>query len=315
MAKCVVGIDVSKAWLDVAVRPSGEVWRVDHDEAGVVQLVAKLKSLGPNLIVLEATGGLESSVAAALALELLPVAVVNPRQVRDFAKAIGKLAKTDAIDAAVLAHFGEATDPTPRGLPNEASEELAATLTRRRQVVEMLTAEKNRLAACRSKSMRADIKSHINWLTRRLRDVNDDLERRIRETPVWRERDELLKSVPGVGPVTSRTLIASLPELGTLNHKQLAALVGVAPLNYDSGTLRGKRRIWGGRAEVRSVLYMAAHTATLFNPVIRSYYQRLVSGGKLHKVAVVACLRKLLGILNAMVKRGTPWDEKHALAA
>jgi transposase len=308
-----VGIDVSKARLDVFVRPTGECWSTANDEEGISALVEHLVLVGPKLIVLEATGGLQAPIAAALAVAGLAVAVVNPRQVRDFAKALGKLAKTDAIDAEVLAHFAEVCNPPQRVLPDDKSEELAAFLTRRRQLVDMLTAEKNRLGACRSKSMRSDLQSHIQWLERRLRDVNSDLDRLIRETPIWRERDELLKTVPGIGPVTSRTLIAALPELGRLNRKQLAALVGVAPLNHDSGTLRGRRHIWGGRAEIRSVLFMAAHTAAFHNPVLQRYYQRLVAAGKLHKVAIVACIRKLLGILNAMVKRGTAWDENRAL--
>lgn len=314
MSGC-VGIDVSKATLDVACRPSGQSWQETNDEDGVGRLIGRLKEMEPELVVLEATGGLEALVASALAVAGVSVAVVNPRQARDFAKALGKLAKTDRIDAAVLAHFGEVTRPRTKPLADETSEELQALLTRRRQVVDMLTAEKNRLDACRSKAMRKDITAHIEWLQKRLKDVNKGLDEKIRDTPVWRERDELLKSVPGVGPVTSRTLLAALPELGTLNRKQIAALVGVAPLNRDSGTLRGQRRIFGGRAEVRTVLYMAASCAAFHNPVIAPLYARLLAGGKKHKVAVVACLRKLLTILNAMLKRASRWDEKHALAA
>ncbi len=302
-----VGIDVSKQHLDVAMRPSGEKLRVANDEAGIDELVAKLVTARPELIVLEATGPYHATAAGQLALAKLPAVVVNPRQVREFAKASGRLAKTDALDADVLAHFGEAMRPEPRPLPDEQTAELDAMLTRRRQLVGMIAAESNRLVACRSKAVRASIKATINWLKRQLKDVNRDIDEAVRRSPVWREKDELLRSVPGVGRVVATTLIAELPELGKLNRKQVAALVGVAPLNYDSGERRGVRRVWGGRASVRNALYMAALVATRHNPLIRAFYLRLLAAGKAKKLALVACMRKLLTVLNAMVQTATSW--------
>ena len=310
-ASVYVGIDVSKAQLDVAVRPSGEAWSVPHDLGGIATLVARLKALEPALVVLEATGGLEMPLAGALAEGGIPVAVVNPRQVRDFAKATGRLAKTDTLDAQILAHFAEVVRPTPRPLPDEKSQELSAVLARRRQIVEMLTAERNRREGS-ARAVRRGILSHIKWLERNLKETDGDLSRMIRESPLWREKDDLLKSAPGVGPVVSTTLLANLPELGSLNRKQIAALVGVAPLNRDSGTLRGKRTIWGGRAQVRTTLYMAALAAARHDPLIRSFYQRLLAAGKAKKLALTACMRKLLTILNAMLKHRTPWRENVA---
>jgi transposase len=266
---------------------------------------------GPTLIVLEATGGMEIPLTSALATAGLPVVVVNPRQVRDFAKASGHLAKTDALDAQVLAQFAEVMRPQPRPLPDAEARALAALLTRRRQLVEMLTAEKNRLLSAPS-PIRTRLRTHITWLERELQSTNTALAEAIRQSPVWREKDELLRSVPGVGPVLTSTLLASLPELGTLTHKQIAALVGVAPLNRDSGTLRGRRTVWGGRAQVRAVLYMGAIVAARFNPVIRVFYQRLQRAGKAKKVALTACMRKLLTILNAMLKHRMPWREVEA---
>ncbi len=309
-----VGVDVSKVQLDIAVRPSAEGWSIPHDLGGIATLVGRLKALEPALIVLEATGGLEVPLAGALAEAALPVVVVNPRQVRDFAKATGRLAKTDVLDARILAHFAEVVRPTPRPLPDPTSQELAALLARRRQLVEMLTAESNRLPGA-ARPVRRGIRSHIQWLERQIRETDGHLARRIRESPLWREKEDLLKSVPGVGPVLSTTLLANLPELGTLDRKQIAALVGVAPLNRDSGTLRGKRTIWGGRAPVRAALYMAALVATRRNAVIRSFYQRLLAAGKAKKVALTACMRKLLTILNAMLKQRTPWREHAVLAS
>jgi transposase len=302
-----VGIDVSKAHLDVCVRPSGELFRVANDEVGIAELVAKLALVSPALTVLEATGGYEAPVAAALALAGVSLAVVNPRQVRDFAKATGKLAKTDALDAAVLAQFADVVRPEPRGLDDEQTLELAAMVARRRQLVEMLTAEQNRMRAARSDRLRKHIYEHVAWLRRQLKDIDRDLDVKLRETPLWREKEDLLRSVPGVGPVLSRTLLAELPELGTLDRSKIAALVGVAPLNRDSGTMRGKRRIWGGRASIRAVLYMATLVASKHNPVIRAIYERLVGAGKAKKVALVACMRKLLIALNAIVRDGKPW--------
>jgi transposase len=256
---------------------------------------------------LEATGGLELPLTSALALAGLPVVVVNPRQVRDFAKATGQLAKTDVLDAQVLARFAEVIRPEPRPLPDEQTQVLAALVTRRRQLIEMLTAEKNRLASARP-AIRKNLRAHIAWLERALQHADTDLADAIRQSPVWREKDELLRSVPGIGPVLTTTLLANLPELGTLTHKQIAALVGVAPLNRDSGTLRGRRTVWGGRAQVRTALYMGAIVAARFNPVIRGFYQRLRTAGKAKKVALVACMRKLLTIVNAMLKHRTPWN-------
>ena len=306
-----VGIDVAKATLDVAVAPTAERWTLAYTEREVAGLVRRLTGLHPALVVLEATGGLEGPLVGALATAGLPVVVVNPRQVRDFAKATGTLAKTDALDAAVLAHFAAAVRPTPRPLPDAATQTLAALVTRRRQLVEMLTAERNRLGSA-PRVLRAEIQAHLTWLQRRLARLDTDLGQAIRTSPVWRVQDDLLRSVPGVGPVLSATLLASLPELGTLNRKAIAALVGVAPLNRDSGTLRGRRRVWGGRAAVRAVLYMGTLVAVRHNPVLRAFYQRLRAVGKLPKVALTACMRKLLTILNAMLNHQTPWSPAYA---
>ena len=306
-----VGIDVAKDRLDVAVRPTGDRWAVAHDDPGIATVVTRLRARPPALVVLEATGGLEIPLTGALAAAGLPVVVVNPRQVRDFAKATGQLAKTDALDAAVLAQFAEAVRPALRPLPDAATQALSALLARRRQLIEMRTAEQNRLGSA-PPPVRTRIRAHLTWLTRELAHLDEDLGRAIRESPVWRERDDLLQSAPGVGPVLARTLLASLPELGALNRKQIAALVGVAPLNRDSGTLRGRRTVWGGRAHVRAALYMSALAATRWNPVIRTFYHRLCAAGKAKKVALTACMRKLLTILNAMVKHRTPWGNNVA---
>lgn len=302
-----VGIDVSKAPWDVALRPTGR-FVVPNDDAGIAQLLERLQATAPTLILLEATGGIELPLTGALAAAGLPIVVVNPRQIRDFAKAVGQLAKTDALDAQVLAHFAEVVRPTPRPLPDVETQELAALVTRRRQLIEMLTAEKNRVASARI-VIRKQLRAHITWLERALNQADTDLAEAIRQSPVWREKEELLRSVPGIGPVLTTTLLANLPELGTLTHKQIAALVGVAPLNRDSGTLRGKRTVWGGRAQVRAALYMAAIVAARFNSVIRGFYQRLCAAGKAKTVALVACMRKLLTIVNAMLKHRTPWRQ------
>jgi transposase len=306
-----VGIDVSKDRLDVALRPSGDRWAVANEEPGLATLVERVRGLSPTLIVLEATGGLEAPLTGALAAAGLPVVVVNPRQVRDFAKATGTLAKTDALDASILAQFGEVIRPALRPLPDAATQALSALLARRRQLIEMLTAEKNRLGPA-PPPVRKGIRAHIAWLARQLARTDDDLASAIRESPVWRAKDDVLRSTPGVGPVLATTLVANLPELGTLSRQQIAALVGVAPLNRDSGTLRGRRRVWGGRAQVRTALYMAALTATRYNPVIRAFYARLCAAGKAKKVALTACMRKLLTILNSMVKHRTRWQENLA---
>lgn len=308
---CYVGIDVAKDSLDVAVVPSREEWRVVHDGAGLAAVVERVRGLAPAGVVLEATGGWEAPLAGMLAAAGVPVAVVNPRQVRDFARATGQLAKTDALDARVLALFAERVRPEARPLPDQAAQALGALVTRRRQLLEMLTAEKNRLGPA-PKALSKSIQQHIDWLNQSLAAVDRDLEDTLRQSPLWREQDDLLRSVPGVGPVLSLTLLAELPELGSLNHKEIAALVGVAPLNRDSGTLRGRRITWGGRAPVRAVLYMAALVATRHNPVIRAFYQRLLARGKAKKVALVACMRKLLTILNAMLHHRTAWEPNHA---
>ncbi len=308
-----VGIDVSQARLDIAVRP-GTSFSITHGESAIAVLAQQLCALSPTLIVLEAPGGMEIPLTSALATAGLPVVVINPRQVRDFAKASGHLAKTDALDAQILAQFAEVMRPQPRPLPDAETRALAALLTRRRQLVEMLTAEKNRLLRTAA-PIRKRLRTHITWLERELPSTNTALAEAIRQSPVWHEKDELLQSVPGVGPVVTSTLLASLPELGTLTNKQIAALVGVAPLNRDSGTLRGRRTVWGGRAQVRAVLYMGTIVAARFNPVIRVFYQRLQRAGKAKKVALTACMRKLLIILNAMLKHRTPWQQTEVTLA
>jgi transposase len=302
-----IGIDVAKDHLDVYVRPSAELFQVPNTEAGITNLVERLAPLLPKLVVLEATGGLEIPAAVGLSHAQLPVAIVNPRQVRDFAKATGKRAKTDALDAAVLAHFAEAIQPTVRTIANEEAQQMEELVARRRQLVEMLTAEKNRLGTVRG-SVRQDIEAHIEWMEKRLADLEAQLQQAIEQSPLWLKRVNLLKSVPGVGAVTSTTLLVNLPELGSLSHKQISSLVGVAPINHDSGKHRGKQFIWGGRAQVRAVLYMATLTATQCNPVIKAFYERLCQKGKPKKVALTACMHKLLIILNAMVKSATPWQ-------
>ncbi len=306
-----VGIDVAEATLEVACRPSAEGWQATNDAEGIASLVDRLLQLGPDLVVLEATGGVEVQLAAELATAGLPAAVINPRQVRDFARATGRLAKTDRIDARVLAQFAEMVHPTPRPLPDATTRELAALLARRRQLVEMLTAERNRFRRA-LQGVRPRITSHIEWLDSELADLDRDLQEQVRSSPLWLEKEHLLRTVPGIGPVVACTLVASLPELGALDRKQIAALVGVAPLNRDSGTLRGRRTVWGGRGQVRAVLYMAALTGIRCNPAIRSFYTRLVAAGKPKKVALVACMRKLLTVLNAMIHNETPWITVHA---
>lgn len=308
-----IGIDVCKARLDVSRYPNGQRWTFSNDELGIATLIDQFKTRVPTLVVLEATGGLEIPLTGALCEAGLPVAVVNPRQVRDFAKSTGRLAKTDTIDAAVLAHFAGAIRPEVRPLPSLQARELSDLMSRRGQMVEMITAEHNRLGTAYGR-VRREIQAHITWLEKRLKGLNDDLSKLIRSTPVWREKDNLLQSAPGVADVLSCSLLASLPELGTLNRKKIAALVGVAPLNRDSGKFRGKRTIWGGRAEVRRVLYMGTLVATRHNPVIKAFYQRLLQAGKPKKVALTACMRKLLTILNAMLKNRTAWQSNYAFS-
>jgi transposase len=306
-ASVYVGIDVSKAQLDLAVRPTGETWSCPLEEPDLHRLVVRLQALAPTLVVLEATGGYEVPVVSALAAGGVPVVVVNPRQVRDFAKAVGRLAKTDRIDAEVLALFGERVQPPVRPLPDPALQALAALVTRRRQLVDMLVAERTRRAQGPAGPVQRSLTEHIRWLERRVTASSDDISRLLQSSPVWRVKDDLLQSVPGIGPGTSAVLIADLPELGQLTRRQIAALVGVAPLACDSGTLAGARHIWGGRVTVRGALYMATLVATRFNPVIRAFYQHLLATGKRKKVALVAAMRKLLTILNAMVKHQQSW--------
>jgi len=300
------GIDVSKHQLDVALSSRKEKWQFSNDENGIMQAVAKLRDLSPALIVLEPTGGLEAPIAGALVDGGLKVAVVNARQIREFARSTGKLAKTDSIDAYVMAKFAAATTPPARPLLDEETQEIKDLVNRRGQLLLMKNMEKNRLTTPH-KIVKPKIIKHINWLKKEVTEIDLELRRCIESSSIWREKDDLLQSIPGVGKVLSSTLLASLPELGSLNRKQVAALVGVAPLNRDSGTLRGHRSIWGGRAPVRTVLYMAALVASRFNPVIKSFYQRLLAIGKAKKIALVACMRKLLVILNAVLKLRTPW--------
>ena len=304
----VVGIDVSKAEVAVAVHPSGEAWTSATTAEALEALAHRLTLLRPVLIVLEATGGYELPVAAACAAVGLPLAIVNPRQVRAFAQALGRTAKTDAIDATVLALFGARVHPPARAVPDQATQALAALVTRRRQLLGMLGAEQRRLPQAPTAAVRHDVQAHIRWLERRLRDVDTDLARAIHASPVWRVQDDLLQTVLGVGPTTARTLLATLPELGRLDRRAIAALVGVAPFNRDSGQWRGHRTIWGGRASVRASLYMATLVATRHNPVLRACYQRLRATGKAPKVALVAVMRKLLTILNAMLRHQQPWN-------
>jgi transposase len=300
-----VGIDVAKAALDVFMGSAGTAFTVVNDEVGIRDLVRRL--VPADFVILEATGGLETPVASALAAAGIAVAIVNPRQVRDFARATGRLAKTDRLDAELLAHFGAAVRPEARPLADEQAQALEALVTRRRQLVEMLTAEKNRRGRA-PKVLHRSIDEHIRWLEKRLSGFDEELGELIHNTPLWRERDELLRSVPGVGKVLSSTLLAQLPELGMLNRKQIAALAGLAPFNRDSGSMRGSRCIWGGRAQVRRVLYMATVAGVRSNPTIRTFYLRLRANGKHAKPALIACMRKFLVILNAMIHHKTPWQ-------
>lgn len=303
-----VGIDVSKDRLDVHVLPSGRTFATQREDKGVEQLVSELRELAPALIVLEATGGFEATVAAALAGAHLPIAVVNPRQIRDFARATGRLAKTDALDAQVIALFAERIRPDARPLADADSQALAELAARRRQVVEMIGMESNRLHQARNPRVQGMLKATLKTLKDQLAELDRDIDDTVRRSPIWRIADDLLTSVPGVGDVTAHTLIADLPELGQLDRRRIAALVGVAPINRDSGQMRGKRTIAGGRSDVRSALYMAALSAIRWNPVISKHYRSLVERGRPKKVALIACMRRLLGILNAIVRTKTPWQ-------
>lgn len=304
--ECFVGVDVSKAALDVAVRPAGVVWQMGNDKAGICELVRRLGQLEPVCIVLEATGGYERAAARALFKAGFPVAVVNPRHPRAYARATGRLAKTDRIDAQVLSQFGEVVRPRLLTSDNTAREELSGLEARRQQLREMVTAEENRLRTAQPNVARG-IREHLDWLKKKAKQLDKEIEERMHSRQEWSMTEEILRSVPGVGPVLSAAIIAGLPELGCADRRQIAALVGVAPLNRDSGTLRGRRCVWGGRAPLRSVLYMATLAATRHNPVIGAHYRRLCAAGKPRKVALVACMRKLLTILNAMLRNRTPW--------
>lgn len=308
-----VGIDVSKRELVIAVDPTGARWTSETTAAALIVLVERLRALTPRIIVIEATGGYERALVAALATAELPVAVVNPRQARAFAQAIGRTAKTDAMDAAVLAALGARLDLQARPVADAATQALAALVARRRQLLEMIGMERARLEqAPPTGHLTRELRRHIRWLERRVDDVDDEIGTCVEAHPTWRVHDELLRSVPGVGPTTARTLLGELPELGRLDRRAIAALVGVAPLNCDSGTHRGQRHIWGGRASVRAAIYMAALSAARYNPVLRVFYRRLRDAGKPAKVALVATMRKLLTILNAMIKHQSPWTAQVA---
>jgi transposase len=307
-AEVFVGIDVAKARLDVGLHPSGESWAVDHDDDGIATVVERLAATRPTLVILEATGGLELPLAAALLAAEVRVQVVNPRQARDFAKATGHLAKTDRLDALMLARFGAALRPEPRPIPDAALQEVRALVARRRQLQAMVIAEKNRRAGA-PRRLHAQLDEHLAWLRRAVADLDRELAKTIKASPAWKTSVGRWQSVPGLGPVVSATLLADLPELGTLTRQQIAALVGVAPLNHDSGTRRGTRSCWGGRAHVRTALYMGALVATRHNPAIRTFYRRLLEQGKSKKLALIACSRKLLTILNAMTRSGTDWAD------
>jgi transposase len=302
-----VGVDISKSELEVGVLPQARTWKVSNDEKGVTELAMRLIELSPRLVIMEATGGLERLAHSVLEEAGLPIRVINPRHARDFAKALGILAKTDSIDALVLARYGESVKPEPRPSKDKQTGELEALLVRRRQLVQMLVAEKNRLKVA-PKSIRQSIEANIAWLTRCLKEIEKDTNRFIKSMPIWREKDKIIRSTPGAGPVLASTLLGLLPELGKLNRREIAALVGLAPFNRDSGTLKGKRCIWGGRSWVRRILYMATVAAIRWNPIIKAFYQRLIEAGKQKKVAITACMRKLLTILNVMVRDATIWN-------
>ena len=315
-----VGVDVSQESLDMVAHHTGESRSFSNDSAGIANSTAWLTEVKPAIIVMEATGGMEVPLYIALQEASLPAAVINPRQIRDFARSIGILAKTDKVDAKVLARYAATVQPEARPLPDEEAHKLRTLVTRRRQLGEMIIAETNRARATRDKAMKQRIHAHLEWLRQELANIDKDISRTIKKNPVWQAKNKLLQSTPGVGPVLSATLIAELPELGILNHKKIAALVGIAPFNRDSGKHRGERRIWGGRCKVRQSLYMAALSAARCNPAIETFYQRLVASGKEKKVALTACMHKLLTILNAMLKHNSHWSyatsaDTHTLSA
>jgi transposase len=303
-----VGIDVAKDRLDVHLRPSDEAFALSRDDRGLQALVERLGALAPALVVLEATGGFEVAVAGALAAAGLPLVVVNPRQIRDFARATGRLAKTDRLDAAAIARFAEAVQPAPRPLPSAAADALGELVARRRQLVEMITSEGQRRRQTRDPRLQRRLEAHVAWLQKELSALETDLDDAVRGTPAWRATEDLLASVPGIGKTSARTLIAELPELGSLDRRKIAALVGVAPINRDSGCFRGRRMVMGGRASVRTALYMPTLTAIRHNPALQAFYQRLIGRGRPAKVAITACMRKLLVILNAILRDQTPWQ-------
>lgn len=307
-----VGIDVAKNTLDLRLEPVGESLHVAYDDAGIAKIRQRLLALSPTLIVMEATGGLETRLACELAACGLPVAVINPRQARDFAKATGQLAKTDQVDAAVLAHFARAIRPAARVLKDADTRDLDGLVTRRRQLIAMRVQETLRLGSAESKALQKNLKKHIVWLDKQITSLDDDLTKRLRTSDAWRTKDDLLQGIPGVGAVTSSTMLAKCPELGNLNRREIAKLTGVAPLANDSGKHRGKRFVWGGRADVRAVLYMATVSAIRCNPAIKAFADRLKQAGKPTKVVIVACMRKLLTIMNAMLKNNAPWTAKTA---
>lgn len=302
-----VGIDVSKAHLDVYLRPSGQQFQLKNQASGIIEFIQQLQAFEIQQVILEATGGFELEVAQALQAQGFAIAIINPRQARDFAKASGKLAKTDRIDAAVLAHFGEAMQPAVTVLASAHEQTLQEAVTRRRQLVEMLTAEKHRQSSLRGK-MRQNVDEHVEWLEKRIAQLDDEIEQLTQVQEQWRSHRALLTSVPGIGKVIATTLIAALPELGQVSDKRISALVGVAPLNRDSGKYRGTRTIWGGRANVRAALYMGTLVAVQHNPVLKAFYARLLAQGKAKKSALTACMHKLLRILNAMIRDGQPWQ-------
>jgi transposase len=309
-----IGIDISKDHLDVHIRPDGRQQRFRYDSEGLAQLLEWISEVRPELIVMEATGGYEQRLVAVMASEQLPVAVVNAKRVRDFAKATGQLAKTDRLDAAVLSDFAEKLRPRVSALPDESREQLKALLARRRQLIDMITAENNRQVLA-PKAIQREIRAHIDWLKKRLKKVDDDLSRSIQSSPIWKAKDDILQSMPGIGPTTSSTMLAALPELGTLNRRAIAALVGVAPMNRDSGRWHGRRAIAGGRTPVRQALFMCTLVAVKHNPVIHAFYQRLLASGKPKMVAITACMRRLLTILNAMLKTNSVWSPHNAETA
>jgi transposase len=312
MVESFVGIDVAKNTLDLRLEPAGESLHVAYDDAGVAEICRRLQAAPPTLIVMEATGGLETRLASELAAGGLPLAVINPRQARDFAKASGQLAKTDRVDAAVLANFARAIRPAVRPLKDADTRDLDDLVTRRRQLIDMRVQETLRLGSAGSKALQKNLKAHIAWLDKRIADIDADLRQRLRTSDVWRAKDDLLRGIPGVGAVTTLTMLAKVPELGQLNRREIAKLTGVAPLSDDSGRHRGKRSIWGGRADVRAVLYMATVSAMGCNPAIKAFAERLKHAGKPAKVVIVACMRKLLTIMNSMMKNNTPWTPKTA---